>query len=180
MKRRTFLRAAGAGAAGVAVAAAAGAWWLAGPTPPVATFASFDEARRWIARVVNEGARETAGWPVAQVFEHAAQSIEYSLHGYPASKPAWFQASAGSLAFATFNRRGRMHHDLAEPIPGAPELQAVDLAQAAQRLEIALGDFERHTGALAPHFAYGELDKPQYARAHLMHLADHAQLIALA
>lgn len=35
-------------------------------------------------------------------------------------------------------------------------------------------------GTLAPHFAYGELDKPQYTRAHLMHLADHARLIALA
>ena len=32
---------------------------------------------------------------------------------------------------------------------------------------------EAHTGPLAPHFAYGALDKTQYTRAHLMHLANH-------
>jgi hypothetical protein len=33
--------------------------------------------------------------------------------------------------------------------------------------------FARFNGTLRPHFAYGELTKPQYERAHLMHLANH-------
>ena len=37
----------------------------------------------------------------------------------------------------------------------------------------ALAAFDAHTGALQPHFAYGALSKPQYLRAHLMHLAHH-------
>ena len=33
----------------------------------------------------------------------------------------------------------------------------------------------RFTAPLQPHFAYGALDKPQFAQAHVMHLADHWQ-----
>ena len=50
---------------------------------------------------------------------------------------------------------------------------ALDLPDAVARAAIALRRFEAHAGALQPHFAYGELDKAQYTRAHLMHLANH-------
>ncbi len=35
--------------------------------------------------------------------------------------------------------------------------------------------FSAHKGAFAPHFAYGSLDREEYERAHLMHLANHWQ-----
>jgi hypothetical protein len=67
-----------------------------------------------------------------------------------------------------------MTHSLNEPIPGAPELaQGQPLGPAIDHAIAALQAFERHDGALAPHFAYGALDKPAYTRAHLMHLANH-------
>jgi hypothetical protein len=42
-----------------------------------------------------------------------------------------------------------------------------------QRLLDAMDAFAQFNGTLRPHFAYGELTKPQYERAHLMHLANH-------
>lgn len=67
-----------------------------------------------------------------------------------------------------------MNHDLAEPIPGAPALQAeLSLREAVQRLLDAMQAFAAHRGLLAPHFAYGVLSKSEYQRAHLMHLANH-------
>jgi len=36
----------------------------------------------------------------------------------------------------------------------------------------ALSRFDRYSGTLAPHFAYGAPSKPEYTRAHLMHLAN--------
>ena len=67
-----------------------------------------------------------------------------------------------------------MSHNLAEPIPGAPALDAAAEAQAAlARLRKAAQDFAAHTGPLQPHFAYGALDKAQYEQAHAMHLANH-------
>lgn len=118
------------------------------------------------------------GWDLAMVLHHAAQSVEYSLDGFPSPKPVWFQATVGAAAFAVFSARGKMSHGLAEPIPGAPAIasgQPLDLA--VEHLITALRRFEQHTGALAPHFAYGALNKADYLRAHLMHLANHWQLV---
>ena len=89
-------------------------------------------------------------------------------------KSALFRGAVGSVAFAVFQARGKMGHTLDEPIPGAPALDAqAPLEPAIARAMSALRRFEAHSGALAPHFAYGELDKAQYTRAHLMHLANH-------
>jgi hypothetical protein len=110
------------------------------------------------------------------VLQHLAQSIEFSMQGFPALKGAWFRSSVGSAAFAVFNARGAMSHSLDEPIPGAPALDAAQALKASvQRLLDAMAAFEKFQGTLRPHFAYGELTKPQFERAHLMHLANHWQ-----
>ena len=96
------------------------------------------------------------------------------MAGFPELKPAWFRATLGAAAFAFFDARGRMSHGLSEPIPGAPAIaDGQPLPPAIERLRQALAAFDTHRGALHPHFAYGTLDRAAYARAHLMHLADH-------
>ena len=181
MQRRRFLLTSAWGAAGLAVAGGGAAAWLAGAPAPIPGFDDLGQARAWLARVATAPtARSLTAWPLAQVLEHLAQSIEFSMSGYPQPRGALFQHTVGALAFATFHRRGAMHHGLEEPIPGAPPLAATDVAAAAARLQAALEAFAAHAGPLAPHFAYGALDHAAYTRAHLLHLADHARRIALA
>lgn len=137
-------------------------------------FADIDEARRAVALLAERPPRVAGAWSLAQVLNHAAQSIEYSLDGFPQSKPAWFRATVGPMAFKVFEWRGAMRHPLDAPIPGAPALAAdAPLGASVQRLLAAFDRFERHNGPLQPHFAYGAMAKPAYTRAHLMHLADH-------
>lgn len=121
-------------------------------------------------------------WTWQQTLEHCAQSIEYSLQGFPQAKSALFQTAVGGPAFQVFAWRGRMSHDLAEPIPGAPALDASapDTSGALARLRAAVQAFTAHGGALQPHFAYGALDKRQYELAHAMHLANHLSAFDLA
>ena len=137
-------------------------------------FQTLDDARRAVAPLAEHPLRATGAWNLAQVMNHVAQSVEYSLDGFPETKPALFQATVGHLAFALFDARGAMHHALDQPIPGAPALPVdAPLPAAVQRLLDAFDRFERHPGALQAHFAYGALDKPAYTGAHLMHLANH-------
>lgn len=147
---------------------------LAGCTPAaVERFATLADAQRAV-EALRRGWRSRAGWDLPQTLQHLAQSVEYSLRGFPQPYSAAFQATAGKAAFAWFESRGRMSHSLTEPIPGAPALATGMTPEAAvERLLAALRAFEDHAGPLAPHFAYGALDKPAYARAHLMHLANH-------
>lgn len=147
------------------------------PTPLAApAFDSMASALKTLAALKRDAPRMTGAWDLAQVLHHAAQSVEYSLQGFPAPKPAWFRATVGPAAFSVFSARGRMSHALDEPIPGAPDIAGGQpIEPAIERAIAALQAFEAHTGPLAPHFAYGALDKPSYARAHLMHLANHWQ-----
>ena len=137
-------------------------------------FASMAAALKTLEQLKTQAPRMTGAWDLAHVLHHAAQSVEYSMSGFPAPKPAWFRATLGAYAFSLFNAGGQMTHSLSEPIPGAPEIaQGQPLVAAIDHAIAALQAFERHAGALAPLFAYGGLDKPAYTRAHLMHLADH-------
>jgi len=137
-------------------------------------FASIADALKTLEQLRTQPLRMTGAWDLPHVLHHTAQSVEYSLSGFPAPKPAWFRATLGSYAFALFNASGQMTHSLSEPIPGAPDIaQGQPLAPAIDHAVAALQAFERYAGPLAPHFAYGTLTKPDYARAHLMHLANH-------
>lgn len=120
--------------------------------------------------------RFRGNWSAFTVFSHLAQSIEYSMTGYPAMKPALFRHTAGPLAFAAFETAGAMHHNLSEPIPGAPVLPADgNVAEALERLTHALTTFGQWQGPLQPHFAYGALSREEYTTAHLMHIRNHLQ-----
>ena len=143
----------------------------------VQTFADWPVALRALDRLGPDW-HNGSDWDLARVLHHLAQSIEFSLRGFPELRSAAFRATVGPAAFAWFDLRGRMQHGLTEPIPGAPALaNGQPLVPAIQRLRAAVQAFEAHDGALQPHFAYGALDKAAYRRAHLMHLADHWTVI---
>ena len=58
--------------------------------------------------------------------------------------------------------------------------QVLPFDAALQTLRARIAEFDRWTGALQPHFAYGTLTKAQYERAHAMHLANHLATIVYA
>jgi hypothetical protein len=141
-------------------------------------FATLAQALQEAVRLTAASARPlepATAWSWSQTLEHCAQSIEFSLQGFPQPKSAWFQHTAGAAAFSVFAWRSRMTHNLAEPIPGAPALPAAvpDASAALARLQRAARDFAAHAGPLQPHFAYGALGRAQYEQAHAMHLANH-------
>ncbi len=143
---------------------------------------SLDDALRWLDQLESAaGAKTTGTWPLVTVLDHLAQSIEMSMTGFPQPKSALFQNTLGAAAFALFKWRGRMSHGLAEPIPGAPALVSHgDWKVTAQRLRGAIAGFNAYSGALKPHFAYGNLSKADFALAHSFHIANHQDEIIAA
>ena len=173
MQRRTVLKGA---ALGSLAALGAGYWAL--PTGPAPAALSLEGAQQVLAELVDKKLVSLKGWSPTEVFNHCAQSIEYSISGYPELKPAWFRGSVGPLAFSVFAARGAMRHPLDEAIPGAAPLnQPGSQAQALQRLQQAFADFAAYQGELQPHFAYGSLSHADYAQAHVLHLYNHLSLI---
>ena len=138
-------------------------------------FASLAAAEEELEQLVKAQKLVTSTtWNWAQTLVHCAQSIEYSMTGYPRPNSELFQRTVGFAAFEAFSWRGRMTHDLGEGIPGAPLLDAkVEPAQALDRLRGAVLRFRQWSEPLKPHFAYGALSKKEYELAHAMHLANH-------
>lgn len=144
------------------------------PLPRSLQLTRLDDARAEVLRLAVGPRTSATEWTWAQTLVHAAQSIEYSLHGFPQPKPRWFQRTLGRWVFGHFARQGRMSHSLTAAIPGAPALDPAtpdDVALA--RLLAALDAFAAWQGPLQPHFAYGPLSHAEFAQAHAMHLADH-------
>lgn len=118
------------------------------------------------------------GWSVAKVALHCKQSIDASIDGYPAMKPAVIRATVGRFVAWRFLSRGQMSHDLRSPVPGAPALDDDgDTATCLAALQASIDRFQAHEGTLAPHFIFGDLDKVAYDKLHAMHIADHLSAI---
>jgi len=119
-------------------------------------------------------------WDLGQIFSHTAQSIEFSIDGYPQHKSDFFKQTIGALAFQGFALWGKMTHGLAEDIPGAKNILASqDPYQGLARLKKSLIRFDQFQGSLQPHFAYGQLSKQEYALAHVLHLNNHFEEVRL-
>lgn len=126
----------------------------------------------------NESLLKLGEWDPYQIFTHCAQSVEFSMSQFPEHKSNIFKSTVGKLAFSIFSSKGKMTHRLNEPIPSAPILTtSLDSIIALNRLKKSLIKFDNYQGTLAPHFAYGELTKNEYEKAHLMHLYNHLQEI---
>ena len=98
------------------------------------------------------------------------------MTGYPVMKSKIFQNSMGKLAFSVFQANGRMTHGLDEEIPGEiVDVDNTNPAQAHIRLMKSLEIFSEYEESLQPHFAYGGLNKDQYALAHAMHVNNHLE-----
>lgn len=117
----------------------------------------------------------TGRWDAGRVFHHLAQSVEFSMSGFPQHKSPLFQRTVGRLAFKAFNARGQMNHGLSEAIPGEVIHRDVDPGEGLLRLKTALQDFRAHDAGLKPHFAYGALSHDEYAIAHALHINNHLE-----
>lgn len=175
--RRAFLaKCAAAGTAAVTMSACSGS----DANDRKLVFASLADALHQLDSMPNASAFDPATtWTWSKTLLHCAQSIEYSMSGYPEMRSSLFQGTAGAVAFSYFKSRGRMSHNLLEAIPGAAALEANEASTlAVAKLRSAIDTFKKFTGELHPHFAYGVLTKAEYEQAHAMHIANHMSVFA--
>ena len=120
-------------------------------------------------------------WSVGQVFAHMAQSIDYSMTGYPQMKSELFRATGGNVAFHLFGAAGQMRHPLNEAIPGAPELPAeISNEDGFALLQQSARNFLAFRQQPRPLFAFGDLSMAQYEAAHCLHILNHLQAFSAA
>lgn len=176
MNRRNVLL--GILASGV-VAGTGGALWLGSSSNnrPLTINASLQA----LDKLMEEKTTTLGDWNLYQILTHCAQSVEFSMSGFPEHKPVIFKNTIGALAFSAFSEKGEMTHGLSDIIPGAPLIpKSEDNTTAYIRFRESMIKFRGYNGTLAQHFAYGQLTKLEYERAHAMHFYNHLLEIELA
>lgn len=137
-------------------------------------FKNLDEALAELDKIAAKHNVQTVNWSAYRIFQHCAQTIEYSMTGYPQQKPKWLQWTIGKLAIFKFLKQGYMSHDLAAPVPGSPALQTEGTtAEGIAILETAIAKFKAFDKPLQPHLFFGTLTKEEYNQYFAMHIADH-------
>jgi hypothetical protein len=177
MNRRNFIKLTAVGGLVVAVSAGAITWVKIEPSDAPLTTASVLEI---LDKLAGQNIISHNGWSPYKVFMHCAQSVDYSIDGYPSHKSKFFKNTAGKLAFSLFTQKRKMSHNLTEVIPGAPSIKENGSTRhSLELLKDSLRRFEQFNGTLQPHFAYGELSKNQYELAHAMHFINHLNELAV-
>jgi hypothetical protein len=140
------------------------------PTVPATTFSEV----RSLLEDLGDRPEVRGAFDYGQILNHCAQSIEYSMSGYPQLRSAIFRATVGRVAKKKFLRQGFMQHDLEAPILGAPLLATgADVPTARKRLLAAMDALLSTSGELAPHLAFGRCSREEYEKIHSMHIAEH-------
>lgn len=170
MERRKFLKVSSIGALSVGIVGSS--FWLL--IEEHQGELSIDSSLRLLGKLDASHIQSIGQWNIAQIFTHCAQSVEFSMLGFPEHKSRVFKATVGAVAFSAFNAKGKMTHNLSEAIPGADALNIqADVHVAKHRFEQAMIKFKKFDGEVKEHFAYGKLNKLDYERAHAMHFNNH-------
>lgn len=117
-------------------------------------------------------------WSLYRTLIHCAQSIEYSITGFPVHRSIILRRTVGPLVARRFLKRGAMNHNRAEPIPGAPEIpEDGPVPEAVRRLREAMARFANHSERVSEHFIFGRLSKEQFGELHVLHMKNHFELL---
>lgn len=143
-------------------------------------FKDFNAALTELKQLEQNTVISTTNWNLSQILHHCAQSIEFSMVGYPELKSLIFRKTVGKIAISVFLNRGYMNHGLNDEIAGAPKLSPdANLREAFGRLYKAIETFRNFSGELKPHLAYDSLSKEDYEAAHAMHIANHLSSVKI-
>lgn len=139
------------------------------------TITTLQEAKAFLQQTFDGRDWPKKNWSAYKTFVHCAQTIEYSMTGYPKPKPAFIQNTVGKLVIRKFLKQGHMRHGLTAPVAGAPEIAEAggSTADGLARLMTAIDTFLAHRGPLQRHLVFGELTHDAYDRYFAMHIVDH-------
>ncbi|MBI3395036.1 MAG: DUF1569 domain-containing protein [Spirochaetia bacterium] len=180
ISRGQFIEKAGAYAAAVAASGSIlSAASCSGSAAHKVKFADLTQALTYLEKL--PPATKTSGaWDAAQVLIHCAQSIDFSIRGFPENKPWVVRHTVGPVVFGRFRSHGEMNHDLSAAIPGAPPLPpGLSFQEGMEILRASVTRFLAYNGPLAEHFVYGTMTKTDFDLAHAMHIANHIDEFAI-
>lgn len=138
------------------------------------TLTSLETAKQELLNLKEQQGSKSKGWSPYVIFVHCSKTIEFSMSGYPALKPAIIRNTVGKIAFHKFMKQGYMRHDLMADVPGSEPIKDSGTFQEGKQILLqSIDKFSQYKGELQPHLLFGKLSKENYDQYFAMHIADH-------
>lgn len=138
---------------------------------------NLSEAREALLNLNENSLSSQSKWTSYEIFVHCSKTIEYSMTGYPAMKPAIVRYTIGKLAIKKFLSQGEMKHDLHADVSGSPMIEKKgSFEEGRQILLDSIDKFTAYKGEMKPHLLFGKVSQANYEQYFAMHIADHLSL----
>ena len=134
-------------------------------------FATLAEVMPDVDRLL-QGHRTVGRWSLAQICNHLAQTLIYSIEGFPDRAPWLLRRTFGAFAKRHVLATGVIREGGKLPERYLPRPGLDDRAEA-EALRGALHLYSAHPGPLADHPLFGPLDRAEWTRIHCVHSAHH-------
>ncbi len=135
---------------------------------------TLNDAKKELHKLKSAQEVKWKNWNISEICLHCAQTIQYSMTGYPKMKPLLIRVTIGKLAIKKFLRQGFMKHDLTAHVPGSNPIDTtLSKEESIDELMKTIRKFESFHGTLKPHLLFGNLTKEDYGTYFAMHIADH-------
>jgi hypothetical protein len=117
--------------------------------------------------------RMVGKWSLAQICNHLAASIGYSIDGFPGRSAPWlFRQTLGRLLRRRMLFTGRILRGMPIPDRFQPP-DTIDLRDASANLQASIDRFLNSSCPLKPHPLFGQLTRNDWDRFHRIHCAHH-------
>jgi hypothetical protein len=140
-------------------------------------FHTFEDAAAEVRQLRERGCTPQGNWTLAQVCQHLAQVLEWTMHGFP-EMPGWeAYREIGPRSLARVIERKRMKEGFPLPEIRVPPHDASE-AEWAERLDQVLAAAATFPGTPAVHPVFGPTTLEQWRAVQLIHLAHHLSFLA--
>jgi hypothetical protein len=139
-------------------------------------FSDFDQVLADADRLLAGGYDRAGNWGLAQVADHLAKVITFSIDGFPSLMPWFMRLGARWFALGAILRHKVFRWSFAAPKYLLPADGVAD-RDAVERLRGAVERYKAHSGPLHPSPAFGALTNEQWREVHLWHSEHHLSFL---
>lgn len=136
---------------------------------------SIDFALKTLDKFSNTTIVHLGQWNPYQILTHCAQSVEYSMSGYPEHDSDLFKNTVGTLVFSFFSPRKNVSWVNGSCSGSASYRNQRRFNKCVGSIRESLDGFSRLPREVRTTFSYGQLTKEEFTIAHVIHLNNHLE-----
>ena len=135
-------------------------------------FKTFEEALVELEKLEQGPVDTTGNWSFFQILEHCAGAIDRNMGGQMGQPSGFLKIVKGKFGKWKVLRQGYIPSGITNPRVQPQRLEG-DAKAAAAHLRESIRKFREYQGPLSQHPLFGKMNKAEWEKFHIYHMANH-------